>query len=425
MTSATSIVSHVGLESDWTSSFAEVFKERTSEKAAKAMKNDETVASIFDFVDTRMRRIGWAGSQFRSPPKKEDLLSACDAILGYGIAVLEFHHTIKTWDGVLPIGEPEKLLHVDELSLMVSMMVNVDTSNPEEADDMVKQSDKLLKSYINVWRQLLSAVAKGTKDLSNGVAKRVTAEGNKVENDAKNRAKTARAQAKAEKRQLDQVRQKVTKDKVHPLAAFRASDVSHFATVEALNQDSEKKSGVLPYQISVAPQSLTAIVEEPSMVKGLAIFKAQYKISQQCKTGKRAQCPLRDNCHSRLQQELLSVAPSSVVPLNKLPSCAHAQHQIPNVFQQISTWGFTESMAWGGLESNSTATIRFQVRGEREITLFKVQPLIEFMSAKGYLKNIAENNPFSKAISTFLETLTVDDVQTLVEGGFEIWRCTV
>ena len=233
-------------------------------------------------------------------------------------------------------------------------------------EDAIKLAQKEVKDTVAMFKRLLAALNRANSDLKKAMEQKQKKSQGQVEK----QRKQAEAQRKKEAKELQkQIKSsakgqqsdlpcllmdlKIMQDLVMELPVF-----ADLASVQA-----EFKAGGSLHEGSVFvvknAASMKAEVESSAAVKGfMQIFETQFPMSRQAKERQRAQSSMKVDGSNKLKETMLSYCSSQ---------CACFTNEANLDLKDISAYGFTPAMRYSGSEFMGMSTVRYALKGEREI----------------------------------------------------------
>ena len=237
-------------------------------------------------------------------------------------------------------------------------------------EDDIKLVHKDLKEVMASFKRLLTALARATSDL----AKAMDQKKKKLLSQAEKQRKQDEAQKKkAEKELQKQIKNAKGQQCDLPCMFMEAGivkDMMHeipvFDSVEALK--AQLKAGGRLHEGGVYllknAGAMQAEVESVSGLKGfLQIFETQFPMSKQAKEKQRAQSQVKIDGMGKIKEAMMSCCSSRCTAF---PSSGES----PNVsLSEVFAYGFTSTMKFSGTEFLGMSSVRYSMKGEREVVV--------------------------------------------------------
>ena len=222
----------------------------------------------------------------------------------------------------------------------------------------MKVAERDLRSHIKLNKALLGSLAKADTDLKATMKKRDAKA--QAQKDKSNSAvsKAEKKSAADESKRLRQMQTAVDKTGVHPALAFNKSDsllqqmltFQDLAAMKSAHLDLEKLHSGLPTIILDALPQFQNNLNDASLKKMLAVFKAQFKQSPQCQKSGRTQCPIKLPIHKVVREQMLQCMPATVNFTENLDSSltgsnvsAANKNDVVAALTGVSIFGYNEA----------------------------------------------------------------------------------
>jgi hypothetical protein len=356
-------------------------------------------------------------TKFNSPPTWPTVLNVVESFTSYCISVLELFTFIA---GIQASGRPMPLSDMQNLGHVSQIYKTINNFNLRVTEDDVKEHDQTCKLMFQCARQIILGASGAAADVKAVVSRRRLTLVKEEATEKKGLSNEESKARKKEEKNRKQAEREIQKHDLHPVLAYKGSDGMGEMTT-FLNLDVFQKSSHgthVPYMISAASKALAEIVDDVNFKKVAAIFKSQFPATASATLSGRAQCPLRFEKVSVIQEGLMAMMPSAVKPVSQLP---RVDGSLATLLSTVVLSGMTErAPTFIGFEHRCMPTIRLHLRGEREFVCVPVQALMNLRHKID--KKVGKDYSIVQLLTDVCKGLQLEELAAFSEAGYSLYR---
>ena len=283
--------------------------------------------------------------------------------------------------------QQEKIAVVDDMAKLRTLkgeFVRLSASARDAAgEDEIKLVLKDLKDTIASFKRLLAALTRATSDFTKAMEQKKKKAIGQAE---KQRKQDEQQKKKAEKDLQKQIKNAKGQPNDLPCLFMDAGIVTDlmqeipiFDTLEAVKEQF-KSGGILHAGgafVLKNVESMNAGIDSVNGLRGfLQIFETQFPMSKQAKEKQRAQSLIKMDGLSKIKESMLSFCSS------KCSAFPSAGDSVNVGLTEVNAYGFTSTMRFSGSEYLALASVRYSLKGEREIVSCSPRDLWEILQQR-------------------------------------------